>query len=371
METTMSPLQRAFNAFLMNMPPEQLEELLKYLQDEKAHENTQSSYPNKNIQPCLEFKADKNHGSTTSASPSHRSSASRGKRASDAKRRPLNSFIAFRSYYSVMFPDLTQKAKSGILRFLWQNDPFKAKWAILAKAYSIIRDDHESNVSLESFLGLNTQFIGIIGPGRYLEVMGWKLDVDDQQQYTIARVKSATTNEADISTNYSVNDIVKHCYTRGYVSEKNRKSKANNSNSAPVMAFAAQPTLVVHKNDNIRISGNHTIVTDVHKTNPTMELSSPEHTDDTFSPNTSDLSTIADDPLLDAMEVVGICNRPQMFPELRTTNGFDLDTIQFPGWSEENPMFTYDAALHTPLMPYDPLHFDPLDAYDFSKFVDI
>ena len=270
-----------------------------------------------------------------------------------------------------MFPDLTQKAKSGILRFLWQNDPFKAKWAILAKAYSIIRDDHDSDVSLESFLGLNAQFIGIIGPSRYLEVMGWQLDVDDQQQYTIARVKATTANEADISTNYSVNDIVKHCYTSGYVSEKNRKSKASNNNSAPVMAFAAQPTLVVHKDDSIRISGNHTIVTDVCKTNPAMEISSPEQTEDTFSPNTSDLSTIADEPPLDAMEVVGICSRPQLFPESSTANGFDLDNIHFPGWNEENAMFTYDAALHTPLMPYDPLHYDPLDGYDFSRFVDI
>ncbi|KNG85230.1 mating-type protein MAT alpha 1, partial [Aspergillus nomiae NRRL 13137] len=240
-----------------------------------------------------------------------------------------------------------EKAKSGILRFLWQNDPFKAKWAILAKAYSIIRDDHDSDVSLESFLGLNAQFIGIIGPSRYLEVMGWQLDVDDQQQYTIARVKATTANEADISTNYSVNDIVKHCYTSGY------------------------PTLVVHKDDSIRISGNHTIVTDVCKTNPAMEISSPEQTEDTFSPNTSDLSTIADEPPLDAMEVVGICSRPQLFPESSTANGFDLDNIHFPGWNEENAMFTYDAALHTPLMPYDPLHYDPLDGYDFSRFVDI
>ena len=93
----MSPLQRAFNAFLMTMPPEQLEELLKYLQDAKAQGNPQSSYPNENLQPCLESKADKNHGSTIPASANSRSSTSRGKRVSDAKRRPLNSFIAFRS----------------------------------------------------------------------------------------------------------------------------------------------------------------------------------------------------------------------------------------------------------------------------------
>ncbi|KAE8351484.1 mating-type protein MAT alpha 1-domain-containing protein [Aspergillus coremiiformis] len=371
METAMSPLQRAFNAFLLTMPPEQLEELLKYLQDAKTQENTQASYPNENIQAGLEFSTDNSHRSVAPASSNTRSSASRGKRVSDAKRRPLNSFIAFRSYYSVMFPDLTQKAKSGILRFLWQNDPFKAKWAILAKAYSIIRDDHDSDVCLESFLRLNAKLIGIIGPSRYLEVMGWQLDVDDQQQYTIARVKATTTNEAEISTNYSVNDIVKHCYATGYVSEEKRKSKTSHSGSAAVMAFAAQPTLVVHENDSIRISGNHTIVTDVYKTNPGMEICSPEQSEDTLSPNSSDLNTVTDATSISGMEVVGLCNRPQLCSETGTGIDFDLDNIQIPSWDEENAMFAYDAALHTPLMHYDPLYVDPLEAYDFSRFVDI
>jgi hypothetical protein len=270
-----------------------------------------------------------------------------------------------------MFPDITQKAKSGILRFLWQNNPFKAKWAILAKSYSIVRDDHNTEVSLDSFLGLNARFIGIIEPSRYLEVMGWQLHVDQQQQYTMARVKAlTTTNEADISTKYSVNDIVKHCYATGYVSEENRKSKASHSGSAAVMSFAAHPTLVVYKNDSIRISGNPTIVTDVCKRNAAMEMSSPEQAEDVVSPDLSDLSTATNGtPPLDT-EVAGI-NRPQFYPEPSTGNDFDLDNIQFPGWNEENTMFAYDAALHTPLMHYDPLYQDSLEAWDFSRFVDI
>ncbi|KAB8236785.1 mating-type protein MAT alpha 1-domain-containing protein [Aspergillus alliaceus] len=371
MEATMSPLQRAFNAFLLTMPPEQLEELVKYIQDGRPQEISQPSHENEILQARLEFNTDNNNGAVIPASANTRSSTSRGKRGSEAKRRPLNNFIAFRSYYSIVFPDLTQKAKSGILRFLWQNDPFKAKWAILAKAYSIIRDDHDSNVSLESFLGLNAQFIGIIEPSRYLNVMGWQLDVDDQQQYTMARVKATSSYEADTSTNYSVNDIVKHCYTTGYVSKGNRKSKAICNGSAPVMAFATQPTLVVHKDDSIRVSGNHTIVTDVYKTNSAMEISSPEQIDDTLSPNTSDLSTVADETPLGAMEVVGTCNRPQPFPEPGIISDIDLDNIGLPGWGEENAILTYDASLHTPMMPYDQLYCDPLESYDFSRYLDI
>ncbi|KAI9884389.1 MAG: hypothetical protein M1823_003821 [Watsoniomyces obsoletus] len=52
-------------------------------------------------------------------------------------KRPLNSFIAYRSYYSSMFSALQQKEISGLLNRLWQAGPFKAKWTILAKAYSV------------------------------------------------------------------------------------------------------------------------------------------------------------------------------------------------------------------------------------------
>lgn len=57
-----------------------------------------------------------------------------------AAKRPLNSFIAFRSYYTVIFGQFQQKEISGFLTMLWQGDYFQAKWTIIARAYSEIRD---------------------------------------------------------------------------------------------------------------------------------------------------------------------------------------------------------------------------------------
>lgn len=55
-------------------------------------------------------------------------------------KRSLNSFMAFRKYYIPIFPWLQQKEMSGFITILWREDPFHAKWTIVARAYSIIRD---------------------------------------------------------------------------------------------------------------------------------------------------------------------------------------------------------------------------------------
>ena len=58
-------------------------------------------------------------------------------------------------YYSAMFTSLPQKEISGFLTFMWKVDPFKAKWSVLAKAYSIIRD-HQGKLNDKFFVPLVT-----------------------------------------------------------------------------------------------------------------------------------------------------------------------------------------------------------------------
>lgn len=195
-----------------------------------------------------------------------------------------------------MFPDITQKAKSGILRFLWQNDPFKAKWAILAKAYSKIRDEHcgSNNVSLDSFLNLNSGYIGILEPSLYLQAMGWELTVDEEQQYTMARVSHTTTNETDVSTNYSVNDIVNRCYETGYVSQRGRQKRARCNNEA-VMSFVAQPCQIFNEKNNIEISGDNTFVDNTNGANAATKCSIQEQVENLPTPAFSDMSSAVDE----------------------------------------------------------------------------
>jgi hypothetical protein len=78
-----------------------------------------------------------------------------------AAKRPLNSWMAFRAYYATIFTTFQQKNISGFLTRMWQEDPFKAKWAIVAKAYSIIRDKvGKAHAPLDIFLQTVCPHIG-------------------------------------------------------------------------------------------------------------------------------------------------------------------------------------------------------------------
>ncbi|KAI1910784.1 hypothetical protein LOZ39_003445 [Ophidiomyces ophidiicola] len=183
-------------------------------------------------------------GSSIMPRPSPRSKRTR----ENGKLRPLNSFIAFRSFYSAAFPDLSQKVKSGLIRFLWNSDPFKGKWAILAKAYSVIRDKHSEQVSLESFLALNGPFIGIVPAADYLAIMGLKLVEGSDKQYSIATTShQANVNPLDLITNLSSDDIVDYCYQTGYVQGIVPGKDKYSKEAALAMAVAAQPSCAADK----------------------------------------------------------------------------------------------------------------------------
>ncbi len=150
--------------------------------------------------------------------------------------RPLNSFIAYRSlysfleeiywltavtgYYSKIFSALQQKDISGLLTCLWQADPFKAKWTILAKAYSIIRDSYGKDVSpLKIFLTTNAPFVGVISPDNYLAALGWVISaVDDhcvlQRQHPL---NMGSFGKDIVDTEKTVHDVLQHSCEQGYI----------------------------------------------------------------------------------------------------------------------------------------------------------
>lgn len=143
-----------------------------------------------------------------------------------------------------MFTSLQQKDISGFLTYLWQADPFKAKWSILAKAYSIIRDTKgKENAPLDSFLAISVPYIGVIPPGEYLAMLGWKVWTDDHGQTTLTRDSQADTTTFDqdlLITNLSVNDIIRHSYHSGYISSDEGMISVSNE-STMTMATTAQP----------------------------------------------------------------------------------------------------------------------------------
>ena len=142
-----------------------------------------------------------------------------------------------------MFTNIQQKDISTILRHLWQVDPFKAKWAILAKAFSVIRDDKgKKDASLDAFLNISAPFVDIVQPGTYLAVMGYQLTIVNNQA-TLSQQPNYNINTVDrrlLTTTRSVSDVVDNCYSHGYFTEIRTDAGPSSSQGAMIMATNTQ-----------------------------------------------------------------------------------------------------------------------------------
>ncbi|KAH8686057.1 mating-type protein MAT alpha 1-domain-containing protein [Tricladium varicosporioides] len=139
------------------------------------------------------------------------------------ERRPLNSWMAFRSYYSLLFTNLalSQKNASPLVKRLWQHDTSKAKWAVVARAYSSIRDVvGKPNAPLRAFLEMVIPEIGIICVDMYLDQMGWhvaEVDGSVSLQQKLASSPSLFNTKPIMSHK----DVIHFCGARGYISPQN------------------------------------------------------------------------------------------------------------------------------------------------------
>ena len=78
---------------------------------------------------------------------------------------------------------------------MWKVDPFKAKWAVIAKAYSKIRDlIGKEEAPLEVFLALVCPKLRLIPAGKYLETMGWELIYTEDMYTEVVTLTVAQTN---------------------------------------------------------------------------------------------------------------------------------------------------------------------------------
>ncbi|KAI9670776.1 MAG: hypothetical protein M1817_003887 [Caeruleum heppii] len=159
--------------------------------------------------------------------------------------RPLNSWIAYRSFYSTIFSSLQQKDISGFLTFLWQSDPFKAKWTILAKAYSVIRDIRGKHIApLDIFLAISAPFVGIIPPPTYLDLLGWEISVGLCGQRALTRRFTPHMEDFDEctrSTQHSVHDVIQHSYEEGFIPADGAEFRVNGLVPATHNMLATQP----------------------------------------------------------------------------------------------------------------------------------
>ena len=126
-------------------------------------------------------------------------------------------------FYSRIFASLQQKDTSGHLTKLWQQDPFKAKWSIVARGYSSIRDHvGKANAPLGIFLKLVCPVVGIIGVENYLEKMNWVVEV------TAGQISLHQTLLPNLDmfephfmyTSMTERDVINFVVTQGYITRR-------------------------------------------------------------------------------------------------------------------------------------------------------
>ena len=126
-----------------------------------------------------------------------------------------------------------------------------SKWAMLAKAYSTIRDTHKGEVTLEGFLRETVPIIEAIPASEYLATVGYSIRTTGGGEVILVRTQQGPVRLAEnfLTTNLSADDIVQHCYTVGYVTMPHGGVKPVNRTRhvRMSMAVAAQPS---HRNDN-------------------------------------------------------------------------------------------------------------------------
>lgn len=127
---------------------------------------------------------------------------------------------------------------------LWKADPFKAKWSIVAKGYSIIRERKaKDDAPLDKYLSLICPHIGIIPMDDYMSVMGWEIVEENGEMRMESRFTPdlASFPENILTTNLSAEEVVALCYHAGYVNDDNGDVPRNHPATA-TLTMAAQPT---------------------------------------------------------------------------------------------------------------------------------
>ncbi|KAF2034417.1 hypothetical protein EK21DRAFT_97541 [Setomelanomma holmii] len=126
------------------------------------------------------------------------------------------------------------KTLSHLVGQLWEAEPNKSLWSLMAKAWSSIRDQvGNENAPLDKFFQSICPYLKISSPDTYLESHGWKLHINNEVCPVLVR-DSANPLAASISAGFadmaiSVEDITSICQQTGYA--PNYVPKLNMSSS--------------------------------------------------------------------------------------------------------------------------------------------
>lgn len=189
--------------------------------------------------------------------------------------RPLNAFMAFRSkipspsghtfidhtvaYYLKLFPEAQQKVASGHLTNLWGLEPFRNKWALIAKVYSFARDEvGKSNISLGGFLAVCCPIMNIISPDVYLATLGWAFQEDSAGNQSLVRNIGVNfaPEENDTAPTTEI-ELLRALLRTGYLSQQGYKLMDRlYANTSGIMTTAAVPSEAPYLNTHQKMNFN-------------------------------------------------------------------------------------------------------------------
>ncbi|KAJ5335356.1 transcriptional regulator family: HMG [Penicillium brevicompactum] len=137
--------------------------------------------------------------------------------------RPLNSFMIFRSFCSGLFPGIPQRVKSMAISQMWAEDTLKPQWAVLAKAYTIVRDHFLVSVpSLQIFVEECLPLIGLSNAPQYATMCGWSV-VSEEGAMNLVKSSGPTVSQRFVPHPISVRAVVEWCIQRGYATPRNEE----------------------------------------------------------------------------------------------------------------------------------------------------
>jgi hypothetical protein len=128
-------------------------------------------------------------------------------------------------YISIpVFKVWPMKKLSNLVGQLWEKDPNKSIWSLLAKAWSTMRDQiGKDNVPLDHFFQIICPYLNIPSPNTYLELQGWNLETNDEGSPILSRDPNSesliSSSAGFIDMTLSVEDIISVCQTMGYAQD--------------------------------------------------------------------------------------------------------------------------------------------------------
>lgn len=206
-------------------------------------------------------------------------------------------------------------------------------------------------------------------PEKYLAAMGWELAMDENHQHSMVRTGATLPMETETTIDYSVNDILDHCYETGYVKGDPGHRTIGKLNEGSLMSFSSQPTMASSGLEvntaspeitTANFSGNMGVKASIDICPPPMPL-------DDFhvegSAVNEDVSSIS--------QLLELRDGPRNQHEFMTELDDALNDLRGPNPDDDDLFAPFNPAIETPIVHYDPLASEPFDAFDIHEFMNL